>query len=125
MSTRPKTAQPLAGDEIDPRREWIYQNRDRLIRQALEGYRTSRRGALLIHPQVVGGRSTSVIEVGYLSDRAAQASGRGWPDQKTAEMVRSYDPASELVILMLHLNGSAISYRIHFAKAAITWVTSA
>src|SRR3954466_831369 len=91
--------------EIDPRREWIYQNRDRLVHQALDGYRTGSRGALIVYPGA-DRSSTGKIDVGYVSDRAAQTSGRGWPTTQTAAMVRAYDPAREFVIVMIHMNGS-------------------
>jgi hypothetical protein len=114
----PTTAEP------DPRRQWIYQNRDRLVHQALDGYRTGHRGALVVYPGH-DSFSTGKIAVGYLSDRAAQASGRGWPTDQTAAMVRSYNPANEFVIIMIHLTGSVKSYRLQFSKTSITMVSSA
>jgi hypothetical protein len=115
---------PTQSAEADPRRQWIYQNRDRLVHQALDSYRTWHRGALVVYLGQDSFR-TGKINVGYLSDRVAQASGRGWPTDQTAAMVRSYNPANEFVIVMIHLNGSVISYRVQFSKTTMTLVVSA
>jgi hypothetical protein len=119
-----KTPLPAQLQEADPRRQWIYQNRNRLVQQALAGYQTGRRGALVVAP-LQAGPNAGKIEALYLSDHAAHTSGRGWPDEYTAAMVRSYSPANELIIVMLHTNGSAKSYRIQFSESAPNLVSSA
>ena len=124
MTKKPKPAQPLTAGESDPRRQWVYQHRDRLVRQALDGYQRTRRGALVIHPGSYD-QTTGLIDVLWLSDHAIRSSGRGWPDQKTAMMVRTYDPTSEFVIVMIHVDGLAQSYRVGFTKAARHTVVSA
>jgi len=125
MQKRRNAPPPPAQSAVaDPRRPFIYQNRDRLVHQALDGYRTGNRGALIVHP-LQRGPNAGKIEVVYLSDRAAQASGRGWPSDKTAAMVRSYNPANELVIVMVYVNGAAKSYRVQFSPTTIHVVASA
>jgi len=110
--------------EADPRRQWIYQNRNQLVRQALAGYQTGRRGALVVAPRQAG-PNAGKIEALYVSDHAAQTSGRGWPDDHTAAMVRGYTPANEFVVVMLHTNGQAKSYRIQFEETTTDLVPSA
>jgi hypothetical protein len=124
MQRARNTTRPLTAAEAEPRRQWIYQNRDRLVHQALDSYRTWHRGALVVYLGQDSFR-TGKINVGYLSDRVAQASGRGWPTDQTAAMVRSYNPVNEFVIVMIHLTGAVKSYRVQFSKATINVVASA
>lgn len=41
MPPRDKAQPPPTTQAPDPRRQWVYQNRNKLVRQALDGYQST------------------------------------------------------------------------------------
>jgi hypothetical protein len=54
-----------------------------------------------------------------------QITGIVWPDVTTAELVRTYDPAQQFVIVFLYRSGAASSYTIRFVKLGDTFTVEA
>jgi hypothetical protein len=92
---------------------WIRRNSTQLVRSALKLYRRGGRGAFIVREAEAKPSGTAAH---YLTATGVQISGSGWPDAKTAELVRSYEPAQQFVIVFLYRSGAASSYRIGFVK---------
>jgi hypothetical protein len=94
--------------------KWVQRNRAKLVRAALESYRVGGRGAFIIREEEAKPSGTAAR---YLSVRGAQVTGSGWPGEQTAQMVQTYDPAQQFVLVFLYRNGAASSYTMYFSGA--------
>jgi len=94
--------------------KWAQRNSARLVRGALESYRVGGRGAFIIREEDAKPSGTAAR---YLTVRGARAVGAAWPGIKTAQMVHTYDPTHQFVIVFLYRNGAANSYTIRFDGA--------
>jgi hypothetical protein len=92
---------------------WIRRNSSNLVRSALKLYRMGGRGAFIVREAEAKPSGTAAH---YLTATSVQISGTGWPDAKTAELVRTYEPAQQFVIVFLYRSGAASSYTIRFVK---------
>jgi hypothetical protein len=92
---------------------WIQRNSTDLVRSALELYRKRGRGAFIVKEEEAKPSATAAH---YCTVTAVQTTESRWPDVKTAELVRAYDPAQQFVIVFLYHSGAASSYTIHFVE---------
>ena len=123
MSKGRKRPPPPALTEQDiTHLHWIQRNSTALVRSALELFRKRGRGAFIVREQEAKPSGTAAR---YLSVTAVQTTESRWPDVKTAELVRTYDPAQQFVIVFLYHSGAASSYIIHFVKVDDTFTVEA
>lgn|SRR5262249_42328558 len=101
---------------------WIQRNSTNLVRSALKLYRTGGRGAFVVREEEAKPSGTAAR---YLTVTGVQTTGIPWPDVRTAELVRRYDPAQQFVIVFLYRNGAANSYTIGFVKTGDTFTVEA
>src|SRR5262249_19503799 len=94
--------------------KWVQRNGAKLVRSALDSYRINGRGAFIIREEDAKPSGTAAR---YLSVRGARATGAAWPGPKTAQMVHTYDPTQQFVIVFLYRSGVANSYVIRFGSA--------
>ena len=92
---------------------WIRRNSAQLVRSALKLYRRGGRGAFIVREEEAKPSGTAAR---YLTVTGVQITGIVWPDETTAELVRTYDPAQQFVIVFLYRSGAASSYTIRFVK---------
>jgi hypothetical protein len=97
---------------------WIRQNSTNLVRTAQKLYHKSGRGTFIIREQDAKPSSTTAR---YLTLTGAYASETGWPDFKTEELVRSYDPAQQFVIAFVYRDGTASAYMLRFVQTGDTF----
>lgn len=67
---------------------------------ARDGHAQHGRGAVIVDT-----RSDRDTMAYYVADARARASGKGWPSEKIAGFVATYDPAIELVLIFLKDKG--------------------
>ena len=101
---------------------WIRRNSTSLVRSALKLYRLGGRGAFIVREEDAKPSGTAAR---YLTVTGVQTSGIVWPDVKTAERVRTYDPAQQFVIVFQYRSGAASSYTIRFVKIGDTFAVEA
>src|SRR5512138_1467716 len=77
---------------------WIRRNSTDLVRSALTLYRRRGRGAFIVREAEAKPSGTAAR---YLTITGVQTTGSRWPDVKTAELVRRYDPVQQFVIVFL------------------------
>jgi hypothetical protein len=97
---------------------WIQRNSADLVRSALMLYRKRGRGAFIIRE---GEAKPSGTSAHYLAVTSIRTGGIVWPDHKTADRVRSYDPAPQFVIVFHYRSGAATSYTMHFIQVDDTY----
>jgi hypothetical protein len=101
---------------------WIRRNSAQLVRSALKLYRRGGRGAFIVREEEAKPSGTAAR---YLTVTGVQITGIVWPDGTTAELVRTYDPARQFVIVFLYRSGAASSYTIRFVKLGDTFTVEA
>jgi hypothetical protein len=116
---RGQVEQPVTSSEI--RERCIVDCWDTLAAYAWEQYQKEGRGAVVVSyseilaaPAQPGGPPP--LSLMWLSSHAAGEEaefriGARWPSSKEAEWVRLYDPASELVVIVIDDEGVVSSYR--------------
>jgi hypothetical protein len=102
--------------------DWIQRNSSNLVRSALKLYRTGGRGAFIVREEEAKPSGTAAR---YLTVTGVQTTGSRWLDKKTAELVRTYDPAQQFVIVFLYRSGAVSSYTIGFVKMGDTFTVEA
>jgi len=105
---------PKPTDKDSAHLKWVQRNSVKLVRSALDSYRINGRGAFIIREEDAKPSGTAAR---YLSVRGARASGAAWPGPKTAQMVHTYDPTQQFVIVFLYRSGTANAYTIRFGGA--------
>jgi hypothetical protein len=114
MGTKRKQTPPPPLTEKDiAHLNWVERNSTLLARSALKLYDKSGRGAFIIREQDAKPSATTAR---YQTVVNALTNGIGWPDEKAAHLVRSYEPTQQFVIIFIYRNGAASSYTIHFAQ---------
>jgi hypothetical protein len=93
--------------------KWVRRNSAKLVRYALESYRTGGRGAFIIREEDAKPSGTAAR---YLTMRGAHVTEIGWPGAQTAQMVQTYDPGQQFVLVFLYRNGTASSYTMYFSS---------
>ena len=101
---------------------WIRQNSDNLVRTALKLYHKSGRGAFVVREEDAKPSGTAAR---YLTVTGVQTTEIRWPDVTTAELVRTYNPAQQFVIVFLYRSGAASAYTIRFVKMGDTFTVEA
>ncbi len=101
---------------------WIRRNSAQLVCSALKLYRRGGRGAFIVREEEAKPSGTAAR---YLTVTGVQITGIVWPDVTTAELVRTYDPAQQFVIVFLYRSGAASSYTIRFVKLGDTFTVEA
>jgi hypothetical protein len=101
---------------------WIRQNSSQFVRGALTRYRTSGRGAFIIREEDAKPSGTAAH---YLTVTAGHMTGNIWPNATTAEMVRTYDPTQQFIIVFVYRNGAASPYTIRFSNMGDTFTVEA
>jgi len=119
---RPPPPAPALTQQDIAHLNWIQRNSTDLVRSALKLYRKRGRGAFILREEAAKPSGTAAR---YLTVTGVQTSGSRWPDGKTAESVRTYDPAQQFVIVFLYRNGAASSYTIHFVQVDDTFTVEA
>src|SRR5262245_5421802 len=112
--TSTATPAPKLTDKDNAHLKWVQRNSAKLVRGALDSYRVGGRGAFIIREEDAKPSGTAAR---YLTVRGAQATGAAWPGAKTAQMVHTYDPTQQFVIVFLYRSGAANSYVIRFGSA--------
>jgi len=95
---------------------WIRRNSTLLVRSALKRYREGGRGACVIREEDAKPSGTAAHS---LTVTGVQTTEIRWPDGTTAELVRTYNPAQQFVIVFLYRSGAASEYKICFVKMGI------
>jgi hypothetical protein len=90
-------------------RQWVRQHEDDLLQAAVDFYHTDGRGALVIGWNDYRPRTDEFI-AHYFSDLNLQQSGIGWLNQQTAEMVGTYNPSCEFILILINPGGVNQSY---------------
>jgi hypothetical protein len=101
---------------------WIQRNSTHLARSALKFYRMDGRGAFIVKEEDAQPSGTAAR---YCTVHGVLTSGIVWPDEKTAALVRTYDPAQQFVVVFLYHSGAASSYTIRFVKMGDTFTVEA
>jgi hypothetical protein len=110
---RKRPPAPALAEQDIAHLHWMQRNSTDLVRSALELYRKRGRGAFIVKEEEAKPSGTAAR---YLTVTAVQTTESRWPDVKTAELVRTYDPAQQFVIVFLYHGGAASSYTIHFVE---------
>jgi hypothetical protein len=97
---------------------WIQHNSTKLVRGAIQLYHTRGRGAFIVAEEQARPSGTTAR---YLSSSAVLTTEHRWPDVPTAELVRTYDPAQQFVIVFVYHSGAVSAYTIHFVKTGATF----
>ena len=101
---------------------WIRRNSTHFARSALKFYRMDGRGAFVIKQADAQPSGTAAR---YCTVNGVLTSGIVWPDEKTAALVRMYDPAQQFVVVFLYDSGAVSSYAIDFVKMGDTFTVEA
>ncbi len=101
---------------------WIRRNSTHLVRSALKLYREGGRGAFIVREEDAKPSGTAAR---YLTVTGVQTTEIRWPDVTTAELVRTYNPAQQFVIVFLYRSGAASAYTIRFVKMGDTFTVEA
>jgi hypothetical protein len=111
-------APPILTDQDITHIKWIQRNSTELARSALTLYRKHGRGAFIVKEEHAQPSGTTAH---YLSVTRVQTAGSHWPNEKTSDRVRTYDPAHQFVVVFLYQRGTASSYTIGFVKMGDTF----
>jgi hypothetical protein len=123
MSKRRKPPPPPALTQQDiAHLNWIQHNSTNLVRSAIQLYHTRGRGAFIVREEEAKPSGTAAR---YLSVTTVQTTDHRWPDVPTAELVRTYDPARQFVIVFLYHSGAVSAYAIRFTKVDDTFTVEA
>jgi hypothetical protein len=101
---------------------WIRQNSTNLVRTALKLYQKSGRGAFIVREQDAKPSRTFAR---YFPAMSVLGAGVGWPDVRTAELVRTYQPTQQFVIVFAYLDGAISVYTIRFVQTGDTFAVEA
>lgn len=105
-----KTSKKL--DDQQLQREFIERNWSKFVYLSQEGYKAEGRGAVLVHAGWATGHGKDNQPAMYLGERNARSTRLGWPDEKAAEMVRSYDPQSQMVVIFVDKNNDIFCHKL-------------
>jgi hypothetical protein len=96
---------------------WVRQNQDDLRQAAMGCFQTGGRGALVVdwNDDLF---HTAAFSITYCTDLGLRQSGIGWPNQETAEIVRTYNPACEYILILIDPGGIDRSYTYKVAYAS-------
>lgn len=83
----------------------IAANIDRISALSWDGYQKAGRGVVLIEGEEADEKRLQVGPLVYLSDTEAQEERDGWPIEEVAEIVKIYDPKSEVIVIIRWHNG--------------------
>src|SRR6266487_5252594 len=119
---RPPPPAPALTQQDITHLNWIQRNSADLVRSALQLYRKRGRGAFILREEEAKPSGTAAR---YLTVTGVQTTTSRWPDVKTAESVRTYNPAQQFVIVFLYRNGAASSYTIQFVQVDDTFTVEA
>ncbi len=101
---------------------WIRRNSTHLVRSALKLYREGGRGAFIVREEDAKPSGTAAR---YFTATGVLTTGMVWPDVKTAELVRRYEPAHQFVIVFVYRSGAASAYTIRFVQIGDTFAVEA
>jgi hypothetical protein len=125
MSKRPKRTPPpppaLTEKDLAHLR-WVQQNITRLVGGALKLYGEGGRGAFIVREEDAKPAGTAAR---YLTSTSVNTTGIGWPDEKVASRVRTYNPIEQFVIVFLYRSGATSSYTIRFVQREDTFAVEA
>jgi hypothetical protein len=119
---QPSLPAPVLTEKDRAHLNWIRQNSDNLVRSALTLYHKSGRGAFIVREEDAKPSGTAAR---YFTAIGVRTTGTGWPDVKTAELVRKYEPAHQFVIVFVYRSGAASSYMIGFVQMGDTFAVEA
>jgi len=83
----------------------IAANIDRISAVSWDGYQKAGRGVVLIEGEEADEKRFQVGPLVYLSDTQAQEERGGWPIEDVADIVKVYDPESEVIVIVRWRNG--------------------
>lgn len=83
----------------------IAANVDRISAVSWDGFQKSGRGVVLIEGEEADEERLQVGPLVYLSDTEAREDQGGWPIEDVAEIVKVYDPKSEVIVIVRWRNG--------------------
>jgi len=99
---------------------------------AKRGYSTEGRGAVVVGAagvapldlhsalQIAGKTNTAgMSKAYYLSDVRAQSTGLGWPSEDEEQLVSTYDPNTELVVIFRRIDGGISSYKLDMRQRLV------
>jgi hypothetical protein len=101
---------------------WIRQNSATLVRSALTLYHRAGRGAFIVREEDAKPSGTAAH---YLTVTGVLTTETRWPDVTTAELVLTYNPAQQFVIVFVYRSGAASSYMIRFVQLGETFAVEA
>jgi hypothetical protein len=87
---------------------------DTLALTAYGGFTDEGRGAVIFQTE---GKNTRGF---YCSEGEAQKQAAGWPDEQTAEKVRTYDPETQVVCILMHPDGGQSVHRLTMPDPELT-----
>jgi hypothetical protein len=119
---QPPLPAPVLTEKDRAHLNWIRQNSDNLVRSALTLYHRGGRGAFIVREEDAKPSGTAAR---YFTAIGVRTTGMGWPDVKTAELVRRYEPAHQFVIVFVYRSGAASSYMIGFVQMGDTFAVEA
>jgi hypothetical protein len=88
----------------------IAANVDRISAVSWDGYQKVGRGVVLIEGEEADEKKLKVGPLIYLSDTEAQAERGGWPIADVADILKDYDPESEVIVVVRWRDGKG-AYR--------------
>ena len=83
----------------------IAANIERISALSWDGYQKAGRGVVLIEGEEADEKKLQVGPLSYLSDDEAQEERGGWPIEDVADIVKVYDPESEVIVIVRWRNG--------------------
>src|SRR5688572_9616319 len=119
---RPPPPPPDLTEQDIAHLKWIGRNSTPLARSALTLYRKHGRGAFIVKEEDAQPSGTAAH---YYTVKRMLATGSVWPNEKTANMVHTYDPSNQFVVVFLYHSGAASSYTIGFVKMGDTFTVEA
>ena len=83
----------------------IAANINRISALSWDGYQREGRGVVLIDGEVADDQTFEVGPLTYVSEPQAEAERGGWPIEDVADIVKVYDPESEVIVIVRWHNG--------------------
>ena len=83
----------------------IAANIERISAFSWDGYQQAGRGVVLIEGEEADEKKLQVGPLSYLSDDEAHEERGGWPIEDVADIVKVYDPESEVIVIVRWRNG--------------------
>jgi hypothetical protein len=83
----------------------IAANIDRIAAVSWDGYQKKGRGVVLIEGEKADEKRLQVGPLVYLPDTEAMEERGGWPIEDVANIVKVYDPESEVIVIVRWRNG--------------------